>query len=48
MITKTFLSITLLGLAAMLGLVMLTNADANCFDQYQTENLAIENCEQHE
>jgi hypothetical protein len=48
MITKTFLSIAILGLLAMLGLVMLTNTETNCFDQYQTEVAAIENCEQHE
>lgn len=46
MITKAFIVIALAGLVAMLGLIALTNT--NCFDQYQTEVAAIQNCEQHE
>jgi hypothetical protein len=45
---KTLISLALLGLAATFSLIAITNTNKNCWDKYQTENAAIENCEQHE
>jgi hypothetical protein len=48
MISKVFISLTLAALLATLGLIVITNTGKNCWDKYETENAAIENCEQHE
>jgi len=48
MISKTFISIAVLVLAATLSVIAITTTNKNCWDKYETEVSAIENCEQHE